>query len=194
VKALTASRLRRTRLVAALVLAGSTILASFGVAQVVAAGEWLSLVVGALGVFASLGFLQRVANVQAARRVTQAVDDTVTVAAPVQSFVDWQRTEPARPTWTPVPLPKPLYLSRRAAPAGAGIAAPVNELVEAAARADAALRAAQREPNVAAMVSRQAPAASAAPAASGYAAMGIVTENTAGITDLNDVLRRRRAV
>ncbi len=83
---------------------------------------------------------------------------------------------------------------RRAAPAGAGIAAPVNELVEAAARADAALRAAQREPNVAAMASRPNTAPAATPAASGYAAMGIVTENTAGITDLNDVLRRRRAV
>ncbi len=194
VKALAASRLRRTRLVASLVLAGSTVLACFGIAQVVAAANWLPLVLGALGVFASLGFLQRVANVRAARRATQAVDATVTVAPPVQSFVDWQKTEPARPTWTPVPLPKPLYLSRRAAPAGAGIAAPVNELVEAAARADAALRAAQREPNVAAMASRPSAAPAATPAASGYAAMGIVTENTSGITDLNDVLRRRRAV
>jgi hypothetical protein len=32
------------------------------------------------------------------------------------------------------------------------------------------------------------------PAASGYAAMGVLEDTSPGITDLNDVLRRRRAV
>ncbi|BDI23673.1 hypothetical protein [Herbiconiux sp. L3-i23] len=192
VQALTAARLRRSRLIAALVLIASVVLAGVGVSQVFAVGNWIPLVVGAVGAFVALGFLQRVATVAAARRATQAVDRTVAVAPPVQSFVDWQRSEPARPTWTPVPLPKPLYLSRREAPATAGLVAPDLDLAAAAARAQEALRAAANAPEVASMPSRQ----TAAPAAkaSGYAAMGIVGEARPGITDLNDVLRRRRAV
>lgn len=192
VQALASSRLRRSRLIAALVLVASIAVAVFGVTQVVLVSNWIPLVIGAVGAFGSLGFLQRVATVVAARRATQAVDRTVTVAAPIHSFIDWQRSEPARPTWTPVPLPKPLYLSRREAPATAGLVAPDLDLAAAAARAQSALRSAQNAPEVAPMPSRQTAAAAAQ--ASGYAAMGIVGDARPGITDLNDVLRRRRAV
>jgi hypothetical protein len=194
VQALAAARLRRTRLVASLVLVVSVALAAFGVVEVLSTGNWLPLVAGAVGVFGSLGFLQRVSTLVAARRASQAVDRTVTVAEPVQSFTDWQREAPARPTWTPVPLPKPLYLSRREAPAGAGLVAnPQQQLEAAAARSAEALRAAQRAPEVASMPERQVESARPEKS-SGYAAMGIVDETPATITDINDVLRRRRAV
>ncbi|MFD1714452.1 hypothetical protein ACFSBZ_08230 [Amnibacterium flavum] len=192
VQALAAARLRRTRLLASLVLVGSVVVAGFGIGEAIVNMNWLPLIAGSLGVFAALGFLQRVATVKAARRATQAVDRTVAVAAPVQSFTDWQRSEPARPTWTPVPLPKPLYLSRRDADQISAAASAQRDLAAAAQRADEALRSAQRAPEVAPMPSREA--APAAAKASGYAAMGIVGETRPGITDLNDVLRKRRAV
>jgi len=189
VQELTASRLRRSRLIASTVLVLSVVVVAYGVGEAFGAGNLGPLALGAVGSFTSLGFLQRVATVVSARRATEAVDQTVAVAAPVQSFTDWQRSEPARPTWTPVPLPKPLYLSRREAPAPAAAVAPERELANAAARADHALRHAHRAPEVASL-----PVRKEAPAASGYAAMGIVGEARPGITDLNDVLRRRRAV
>lgn len=190
VAAFAANRLRRGRLVAALLLAVSVAGAGYGAVEILAGGTWLYAVAGALGAFASLGVLQRIATVAAARRAAQAVDRTVTIAAPVQSFVDWQRSEPERPTWTPVPLPKPLYLSRRetadAAPAverRTGREDVAESLKAAAATAEAALRAAHAAAEVAALPTR-----------TGFAAMGSLDETTPGIIDLNDVLRRRRAV
>lgn len=192
VQALAASRLRRSRLMASLVLVVSVVIIGFGLGEAFVSANWWPLATGAVGVFVALGFLQRVATVTAARRATQAVDRTVAVAAPIQSFTDWQRSEPARPTWTPVPLPKPLYLSRRDSDQVAVAATAQRDLIAAAARADEALRSAQRSPEVAPMPSReQAPAAARA---DGYAAMGIVGEARPTLTDLNDVLRRRRAV
>ncbi|HEY8589001.1 MAG TPA: hypothetical protein VIL55_05575 [Naasia sp.] len=190
VSALAASRLRRGRLAAGLLLVASVAGAAYGVLEIVAGGTWLWAVAGALGAFASLAVLQRIATVAAARRAAQAVDRTVDVAPPVQSFVDWQRTEPERPTWTPVPLPKPLYLSRRENAAETPqVVRPLpridvdESLRVAAATAEAALRAAQTAPEVTSLQAR-----------TGYAAMGSLDDATPGIIDLNDVLRRRRAV
>ncbi|WP_210507109.1 hypothetical protein [Naasia sp. SYSU D00057] len=194
VSALAASRLRRGRLLSTLLLAASGLGVVVGVSQFFASGAWLLLAVSAVAGMGALALLQRIATVAAASRATEAVDRTVTVAPPVQSFVDWERAEPARPTWTPVPLPKPLYLSRRevAEPVVAPrrIEVTVDEsLRQAAAKAEAALRAAQSAPEVTPLPKR-----TAAAERSGYAAMGVLEDATPGITDLNDVLRRRRAV
>ena len=101
--------------------------------------------------------------------------------------------------WTPVPLPKPLYLS---APVPAARAAEseeaslegrereFRELREAAAKAERALREAQIAANVTPIRSEpEAPAA-----ASRFARMGMVDGLDASVTDLDAVLRRRRAV
>ena len=72
-----------------------------------------------------------------------------------RSFIDWQRAEESRPTWTPVPLPRPRYLEHEEAVAPA---VPVRDdiaiaasLRAAAQRADDALRAAHAAPEVAAL-------------------------------------------
>ncbi|MCU1437309.1 MAG: rane protein [Naasia sp.] len=192
VSELAGSRLRRGRLLASVLLLASGAGAVFGVAEVLAGGTWLYVVAATVGAFGSLAALQRIATVAAARRASSAVDRTITVAPAVHSFVDWQRSEPERPTWTPVPLPKPLYLSRReATDETPEVARPVarvtvdESLKIAAAKAEEALRAAQFSPEVTVLPTRPA---------DGWAAMGSLDDATPGIIDLNDVLRRRRAV
>jgi len=196
VSAIASARLRRTRLMSTLVLSAAIVGAGIGVAEALN-GSWILLASSVVVGFGALGMLQRIATVAAARRATQAVDRTITVSAPVQSFTDWQRSEPERPTWTPVPLPKPLYLSRRAETAGLDFAQ-VRAAAAAAAEADERLRAALAEPEVTQISTKRdqkTPAAKdSSDAASGFAAMGHLGETSPGITDLNDVLRRRRAV
>jgi hypothetical protein len=197
VSAIAAARLRRTRLMSTVVLTAAIVGAGIGVSEVQTTGSWILLAGSVVVGFGALGMLQRIATVAAARRATQAVDDTVTVTAPVQSFTDWQRSEPERPTWTPVPLPKPMYLSRRADTPGIDFSR--VRAIAAAAEADEQLRAALAEPEVTQISTKRdqrAPAAGVPSGAglSGYEAMGHIGETSPGITDLNDVLRRRRAV
>ncbi|THG30144.1 hypothetical protein [Naasia lichenicola] len=198
VSAIAASRLRRTRLMSTVVLVAAIVGAVFGATEVLTTGSWIALVASVVVGFGALGMLQRIATVAAARRATQEVDRTITVAPPVQSFTDWQRSDPERPTWTPVPLPKPLYLSHREDAPGIDFSR-VRAEAAAAAEADELLRAALAEPEVTQLSTKReqkaaAPAASESSDGSGYAAMGHIGETSPGITDLNDVLRRRRAV
>jgi hypothetical protein len=95
-------------------------------------------------------------------------------------------------SWTPVPVPKPLYLSRpqvdRAVEASLDAAA---ELREAAAASERRLREALSEPEVTSIVR---PAVAPAPAVpSRFARMGYLEETTDATTDLDAVLQRRRA-
>lgn len=203
VSAIAASRLRHTRLMSTVVLTAAIVAAGFGVTEVLTTGSWILLAGSVVVGFGALGMLQRIATVAAARRATQAVDDTITVTAPVQSFTDWQRSEPERPTWTPVPLPKPMYLSRQADSPGIDFSR-VRAIAAAAAEADEQLRAALAEPEVTQISikrDQKTPVAGVSSGAglsgaglSGYEAMGHIGEASPGITDLNDVLRRRRAV
>ncbi|MCU1569505.1 MAG: putative rane protein [Naasia sp.] len=203
VSALATSQLRRSRLLASLVLAVSGVGVVLGVAQVLTAGAWIVVAGSSVAALGSLAVLQRIATVVAARRASSAVDKTVSVAQPVQSFVDWERSEPERPTWTPTPLPKPLYLSRREQAQAAVGPTPAQESIRAAAaraeealraaavKAEEALRAVEDDSGVTRLADR---IPRERPAASGYAAMGVLEDTSPGITDLNDVLRRRRAV
>ncbi len=120
----------------------------------------------------------------AAHRAVEAVDHAVVVPEAPRSFTDWQRSEQARPTWTPVPLPKPLYLDKDEAVGDPhDHVAVATSLDAAAARSDEALRSAAAE--VATLQPRGSQAA--------LAAMGIVAESGPVLTDLDAVLRRRRA-
>jgi hypothetical protein len=174
---LAARRVRRTRALATLVLVASVVVSI--VAGIGAA--WL--VVGAAGLTAlcSLALLGRLAEVSRARRapVARAARSSTQFAdhAPVAQ----QREEAP---WTPVPVPKPLYLSRTQAPAAAAVD-PAFELELAAASAQRALRETEQPPAV-------VPAARPA-ATSRFAAMGIVDAADASAPDIDAVLARRRA-
>ncbi|HEY5231358.1 MAG TPA: hypothetical protein VIJ11_10785 [Galbitalea sp.] len=192
-KARVARRLRRTRafttlfLIAALatIVVQATLMLTGGVA----AGAWTVLgfatVVGVVS-FAALGRLASMAR----RRAS-------IVVAPVQArpmrtriLEDREAARPPIARWTPVPLPKPLYLSRsEAAPVESSVS-PLESLRAAALESDRALREAQESPEVSPISKPERPAAAAA---SAFAGMGIVGKSDVTGPDLDEALRRRRA-
>lgn len=193
-------RLRRSRLLASTVLLGALIAAGFGVGSAIGApaliGSWLLLGgsgLVAFGSFVLLGQLATVGRMQATvARVSAAPPRRTAASSPAM-------VEPLSSAWTPVPLPKPLYLSRDV-PAGsfgsvresaAAFAETQAGLLAAAAQAEGVLRAVPRPP-----VIRPAAAVPAVAAAevSRFARMGLVEDSDAAPTDLDAVLRRRRAM
>jgi len=179
-------------------------------------------VVVAAGATVLLGQLAAVSK--ARRQLADVVQQAPKVSTPVQDLWEKPSANAeAKPGWTPNPIPKPLYLSRPEAPAvphvsfadaAARLARPVAveqadatvpsrdhaaELKEASARAEQALRASQAEQAPAA--AEAAPAASAAPAPapaekapSRFASMGVIDDLDLAPADINEALRRRRAV
>lgn len=180
-----AARLRRSRVLATNVLVAGITLTGWGVSDVSAGGTWEFLVAGLVIAFLAVALLQRASTVAAAHRAVSAVDQAVVVPDESRSFSEWQEAEPSRPTWTPVPLPKPRYLDQHKAvapnrPARDDIAIAAS-LRAAAQRADDALRAAHAAPEVAALDRRPVDAVNA------------MNESGPVITDLDGVLRRRRS-
>lgn len=179
-----ATRLRRSRVLATNILVVGITLSGWGVSDLAAGGPWEFLIAGLVVSFLAVALLQRASTVAAAHRAVTAVDQTVVVPEEQRSFTDWQRAEPSRPTWTPVPLPKPRYLEQ--AVASAPPAAPRNDIAIAASlraaaqRADEALRAAHAAPEVAALDRTPVDAVDA------------MAESGPVLTDLDGVLRRRR--
>jgi hypothetical protein len=217
-KALTpAGKARRLRAMRAL----STLLLLIGLVSAVAgltllsAGLWTLLVGGLVAAGTALAALGRLASVsRSARAPRRATDAVTTETRRVPAGTRGQRFEPvhfeeapvAAPTpWTPQPLPKPLHLSpgsiAQAAMASVDAAA---QLRQAAAEAELQRRAQALADAIAPSevtpitrpVAARAAAAKASPQAapSRFAKMGIVGETEPGMTDLDDVLRRRRAV
>ncbi|MGN6443970.1 hypothetical protein [Amnibacterium sp.] len=183
-----ATRLRRSRVLATNLLVVGITLAGWGVSDVAAGGTWEFLAAGVLIAFLAVALLQRASTVAAARRAVSAVDQAVVVPEESRSFTEWQEAEPSRPTWTPVPLPKPRYLEQQQRAAAVAPATPVRDdvaiaasLRAAAQRADEALRAAHAAPEVAALDRRPVDAVSA------------MHESGPVVTDLDGVLRRRRS-
>jgi hypothetical protein len=180
-----ATRLRRSRVLATNVLVIGITISGWGVSDVASGGPWEFLVTGVVISFLAVALLQRASTVAAAHRAVTAVDQAVVVPEETRSFTEWQEAEPSRPTWTPVPLPKPRYLDRTA-PRTSG--APVRDdiaiaasLRAAAQRADEALRAAHAAPEVAALDR------------GGVDAVDAMNDSGPVITDLDGVLRRRRS-
>jgi hypothetical protein len=181
-------RLRRTRAVTSAVFFASVIAL---VAQVVllattgmAAGTAAVLVFAAVGSVTSFAMLGRLASISRARTaalVQQPVQRPERRSAPAAR----QAPAPvAEKQWTPVPVPKPLYLSRPVVEPVVIVADEVAaELRQAAAAAERARRAAEAAPVV-------EPIPITRP--SRFAAMGIVDESPAATPDLDAVLRRRR--
>lgn len=185
-------RLRRSRAITSLMLLLSLATTGFGAFQFATIGSWTVGVVGiavATGSLVMLGQMAAVskARVQLARSLRQqqprvAAREEARPAASVPA---------ARSTWTPVPVPKPLYLNRpqidRAVDASLEAAA---ELRQAAADAERRLREALDQPEVT-PIRRVEPTAPAAP--SRFARMGYVDAAETATTDLDAVLARRRA-
>ena len=108
----------------------------------------------------------------------------VVVAAPRVAVAP---AAPVQVSWTPVPVPKPLYLSRPA-PERSLVASleAAAELRQAAADAERRLREAYEAPEV-------TPIRPAAVVPSRFARMGFIEQQPEIHTDLDAVLRRRRA-
>jgi len=178
-----ATRLRRSRLITTLLLVASVVAAGFGLSEFVATGAWLLLAAGGVVAVGSFAMLGQMASVGRARsELAHELRSRPAVEVRRRAVVAEAMVERE---WTPVPVPKPLYLSRpqvaRATEASLIAAA---ELRQAAADAERALREAQRAPEVAQL----RPTA----AASRFASMGIVEEPQSGL-DLDAMLKRRRA-
>ncbi|TDW29412.1 hypothetical protein [Cryobacterium psychrophilum] len=197
-------RLRRGRALSSIVLLTGLICALGGVAPIVATGSWLLFGMGVVTVAAAFLTLSRLAKVARTARI-------VHVAAPARAPLTGQPFEPVHlettpvvaPTWTPQPLPRPLHLSRgsiaQTAMASVDAAAELRRVAQEA----EIERRASRITASAAPLARPLPAPVSAPARvasakpstdSRFAAMGIVGETEPGMTDLDAVLRLRRAV
>jgi hypothetical protein len=182
------ARLRRSRVLSGNLLLLSLAACAWGGSQLTTVAGLAALVAGVVGALSAVAFLQRAATVAAAHRAVEAVDKAVALPETAQTLVDWHRTESERPTWTPVPVPKPLYLDRDeelGAPTPAGAAAAEESLRAAAVEADRALRAAQQAPEVASLEPR--------PVHPAFVALGIQETGEPVLGDLDAVLRRRRA-
>jgi hypothetical protein len=166
VPALTAMRMRRSRL-------GATLLGTAGIVValivlVAAPGLWLIAVAGLIAAGGSAAVLAQLHQVAKARktRTATAVPEASRASRPTSAWTDpappLSTEQPAEPahdrTWTPNTVPKPLYVERPTAPAAspesaAELAARLKERV-AAAKAEAeaeaaAIRAAETDPSLA---------------------------------------------
>ena len=198
------ARLRRARRLAGLLLLAAV---AVGAVQLwlmattgVVIGSWLVVAGCALAAGVSVRLQRRIAD--RARSLATAPATRVRRSASALIDAETPQVQPAR-AWTPVPVPKPLYLERGEAPR-VSVVPPVSaeRLLQAAAEeAERALAAAHAEPEVVvfrpretAPASASAPAPAVAPAPSRFASMGVIDEADTAHPDLDEVLRRRRSV
>ena len=177
-------RMRRTRLGASLLLVGATIALGAQVWMIATTGMSLGgffvLVAGIAAGGSAIAVQRRLDALAMPRAAAPARTRT-----PVQVRDDAPpRAEPA--PWTPVEVPRPLYLSRPAPDSTAVRSDLAESLRAAAAASEEALRAAQESPEVAPL--RVAPRTP-----SKYAGMGVLGPDATASTDLDEVLRRRRS-
>ena len=213
--ALSARRLRRTRAFTGVVLLASIVVVSVNVVMIftagaaLASGTWLVLSAATMAGISAGAMLSRLAERSRARR--QEAAPTARTAAPRRRVVlssDAPVTDvTSKVSWTPVPVPQPMYLTRSNAPEAAVAAArhagqidselrAAAESAEQALRANtAAMAAATREAELARDAARapaapvEAPAAASVP--SRFAGMGIVNVDGSA-PDLDAALARRR--
>ncbi len=180
-------RLRRSRAVTAVILFGALTGSGLGVAEFVASGAWTLLAGGSAVTLGSIAMLGQMASVGRARaELAHSLRSRPAVVAEAPRVV-LVPAAPLRATWTPVPVPKPLYMSRPA-PERSLVASleAAAEVRQAAADAERRLREALEAPEV-------TPIRPAAAAPSRFARMGFIEEQPETHTDLDAVLRRRRA-
>ena len=180
-------RLRRSRAITAVILFSGLAGTGVGVGQLLASGSLTLLAVGAAVTFGSIAMLGQMASVGRTRAaLARGLRSRPPVVAEVWRPEEVLPAAPVQTTWTPVAVPKPLYMSRPA-PERSHVAAldAAAELRRAVADAERRLR----EAHEAGEVTPIRPAASV----SRFASMGIVEQQPETHTDLDAVLRRRRA-
>lgn len=188
-----ARRLRRSRAATTAVLAASLVTVGIGMTPL-AGGLTVLLVVGGATVALAAGALLRQMAAVARRRNRIAVDLRDRPAQPRlvdRPMADFAAPEAREPAWTPVPLPKPLYLSKpptQPIVSEAALAQARALLLAEAEEAERALLEAERAEKVTPIIRP------AAASDSRFARMGIVDEAESTVTNLDEVLRRRRAV
>ena len=189
-RTLAARRLRRGRAITAVALLASVVVTVVQLALIITAGavvtSWVVLAVGSAVVVGSVSLLATLAG---------ASRDRANISAPVARRTSMSRApertrvvEERESSWTPVPVPQPLYLSRSLAPAGS-MTDMAAGLRLASASAEQAVRASQQDV-VAIQTLRAVPDATP----SRFARMGIVDDAATAAPDLDAVLARRRAV
>ena len=198
-ESLTRLRMRRTRRLASLLVMTGLVTGGLQMWLMVTTGavfgSWLVLAASGTSLRARLadaGHAQPALRAAAGRRRASSRDHLAGAVA--RGGVD-------RRGWTPVPIPKPLYLERAEPPRVAASTVDAGALMRAAAaEAERALRAAHAEPEVvafpaAATVAEERSAGSRLEARppSRYAQMGIVDPGASHAIDLDEALRRRRA-
>ncbi len=196
-------RLRRSRALAALVLLASLVAGGFGFQTVMTTGSWVLLAASSVVAIGAFTLLGQAAAVTRARAELRRAALASPVAAPLHDHADY--VAPRRRDWSPVPIPKPLYLSSATQSAGLRSARLEADrpdhaalLRAASAEAELSLRAAQTAPEVtrlsrpAAAVPEMATPGISKP--SRFARMGVVDPADAAPADLDEILRRRRAV
>ncbi len=197
-------RMRRTRAVASLALLAALAVGGVQAWLLVATGFTVGgVVIVAVAATVALGAVsvQRRLDARSARLATAPAARRGGVVA---DFAVGDPVAEAAPEWTPVAMPRPLYLSRPTAPAAPVSRAGLEQALAAAvADAEQKLRDAHSEPEVAPIrpaapaprpAARPAAAPAARPAASSrFAGMGRLGAGDTSATDLDEVLRRRRS-
>jgi hypothetical protein len=182
----TRRRLRRSRALASMVLLVSLVGVGFGV-PAAAGGNWLLFAMSVAMGAGSLALLQQAATVTRARADLRRVSMASATPSALHDEADYAPRRGAG--WVPVPVPKPLYLSPQVAASRAEFDH-VAALRAASAQAEAALRTAQEAPNVVQIdrpeVFEESP--------SRFASMGVIDPAATNTADLDEILRRRRAV
>lgn len=186
-------RMRRTRAVASLALLAALAVGGVQSWLLVSTGFTLGgVVILAVAATVALGAVsvQRRLDARSARLAAAPVARR---GGAVQDLAVGGPVAEATPEWTPVAMPRPLYLSRPTAPAAPVSRAGLEEALAAAvADAEQKLRDAHTEPEVAPI--RPAARPAAAPAApSRFERMGRLGAGDTTAPDLDEVLRRRRS-
>ncbi|MEO6941490.1 MAG: hypothetical protein ABI238_06855 [Terrimesophilobacter sp.] len=198
-----ARRLRRSRAFASGVLMAALVSAGFGGFALVADGSWILFAGSVVVSVGALILLGQAAAVTRARAELRRAAIATPTASDIHDHADYA---PARRTaWTPVPVPTPLYLSRPTSAVSSAVSQAalartaerkvnyVAELRAAAAEAERVLREAQASPEVT-RIERPAASSTAAVRPSRFASMGVLDSADAAPADLDEILRRRRAV
>jgi hypothetical protein len=184
-------RMRRTRMMASLLMIGATVL---GLVQIwlmattgVTLGSWLVLAGTLAGTGVAIAVQRRLDARSmprgAAPSATRA--DRATRSGIPAALLEGAPVRPADPApWTPVAVPPPLYKSRP----------PVQRATPSPTPAQLVAQASAPEPRPAAPITplRSDPPA-AARSTSKWAAMGIIDPADTAAPDLDEVLRRRRS-
>ena len=188
-----ARRLQRSRSATTVLLALSLATVGLGFAPIAAGVSAILIASGLFGATAAGLLLRTMAAVARDRtRLAFELRDRPAPGRLVDFSVEQQSATPASdPAWTPVPVPRPLYLSKpptQSVVSEAAIAETRARLLAEAEENERASLAGERSEKVTPTIRP------AAAADSRFAKMGIVDQTASTITNLDEALRRRRAV